>query len=68
MHIGRAIIIPAVLALGVAGSLLSGPAMSAAAAPVASVSVPAMTAASAAGSGARLVMTYDGSLSNMTYD
>jgi hypothetical protein len=29
MRIGRAIIIPAILALGVAGSVLSGPAMSA---------------------------------------
>ncbi len=31
MRIGRAIIIPAILALGMAGSVLSGPAMSAAA-------------------------------------
>lgn len=31
MRIGRAIIIPAILALGVAGSILSGSAMSAAA-------------------------------------
>jgi hypothetical protein len=30
MRIGRSLIIPAILALGVAGSLLAGPAMSAA--------------------------------------
>jgi hypothetical protein len=39
MRIGRAIIIPAILALGVAGSLLTGSAMSAAAAHQATVNV-----------------------------
>jgi len=41
MRIARTIIAPAVLALGVAGSLLSGAAMSAATGPVASVNVQA---------------------------
>jgi hypothetical protein len=44
MHVGRAIIIPAILALGVAGSLLSGPAMSATAVNAASVHVHAVAA------------------------
>ena len=48
MHIGRAIIIPAVLALGVAGSLLSGAAISASAGHAASVHVQAASAAAAA--------------------
>ena len=39
MNVRRAIIIPAILALGVAGSVLPGLAMSAAAAPAASVHV-----------------------------
>jgi len=46
MRIGRALIIPAILALGVVGSMLTGPAMSAAAGHEASVHVQA-TAASA---------------------
>jgi hypothetical protein len=41
MRIGRAIIIPAMLALGVAGSLLTGPAMSAAAGHDTSAHLPA---------------------------
>jgi hypothetical protein len=41
MHIGRVIIIPAILALGVAGSALTGSAVSAAAAPAPSVHVQA---------------------------
>ena len=39
MRIGRAIIVPAILALGVAGSLLTGPGMSAAAGHEAKVNV-----------------------------
>lgn len=39
MHIGRALIIPAILALGVSSSLLTGSAMSAAAGHVATVRV-----------------------------
>ena len=48
MRIGRAIIIPAILALGVAGSVLAGAEMSAAAASTPSVHVQQVTAASAA--------------------
>jgi hypothetical protein len=46
MHIGRAIIIPAILALGVAGSVLAGSAVSTAAghAPTAHVQVVAAAA------------------------
>ncbi len=44
MHIGRTIIIPAVLALGLAGSLLSGAAISVAAAPAAGAHVQAAAA------------------------
>ena len=44
MHIGRAIIFPAVLALGVSASLLSGPAMSTATGHAASVHVQAAAA------------------------
>jgi hypothetical protein len=40
MHIRRAIIFPAILALGVIGSLLTGPAMSAAAGHQASTHLP----------------------------
>jgi hypothetical protein len=48
MRIGRAILIPTVLALGVAGSLLSGPAMAVAAghAPSAHVQAAAASASS----------------------
>ena len=45
MRIGRAIIVPAILALGVAGSLLTGSAMIAAAGPAPSVHVQAAAAA-----------------------
>jgi len=41
MHIGRVIIIPAILALGVAGSLLTGSATAAAAAQAPSIQVQA---------------------------
>jgi hypothetical protein len=44
MRIARTIIVPAVLALGVAGSLLSGPAISSAASHSASVQVVALKA------------------------
>jgi hypothetical protein len=44
MRIGRDLIIPAILALGVAGSLLTGSAMPVAAGPVASVHVQAAAA------------------------
>jgi hypothetical protein len=43
MRIARTVIIPTVLALGVAGSLLTGAAISGAAQPSASVHVQAMT-------------------------
>lgn len=45
MRIGRAIIVPAILALGVAGSLLTGPALSAAAGHEASLHLPAVAIA-----------------------
>ena len=44
MRIGRDLIIPAILALGVAGSLLAGSAMPVAAGPVATVHVQAAAA------------------------
>lgn len=46
MRIRRALIIPAILALGMAGSVLSGPAMAAAAAHAPSVGVHAVAAPS----------------------
>lgn len=47
MRIGRAVIIPAVLALGVAASLLTGSAMSAAAGPAPSAHVQAAAVSAA---------------------
>ena len=48
MNVRRAIIIPAILALGVAGSILPGLAMSAAAGPAASVHVHVVAASASA--------------------
>jgi hypothetical protein len=47
MRIGRAIIIPAIIALGVAGSILAGSAVSAKAKPASSVHVQVAVAAAA---------------------
>jgi hypothetical protein len=47
MRIGRAVLIPAILALGVAGSVLAGSAISAAPTPAASIHVQAAAASSA---------------------